>query len=487
MLPTYNFPTLPAIFQAFQTLENIEVTASRNDKEAFLKQYKDNSYLQKMIFWAYSDRKYHNYVEGKFNEEELESYENMEVSKLEERFERFGNILEDLTNRNITGNAATSVINEFFSDCYRREYKWLSRVLNRDLRCGFTAVTATKVFGKNFWGEPSDDPLAWPGIMKADRWSGWNDTYDVLWIDGKLNGYRLSAVVGDGRVIFYSSSGKSEPYTTNLQHIAKQILDAGFDNCCLEGEIKADTWSSTGIVKRKKLRPGDDQKLLDEVRYYVFDYIDYIKLASDGKCVITQNERRGDLDRFFVSCKSEKLIITLKDPTKSQTISCRGYANLKLVDYMVVTNESELNGEHQRNRKAGFEGSMVKDPNGLYTFGKRTSAWLKIKPVHDIDVKIVDIIIGTGKNSHRMGALFVEDKNGEQFNCGQGFTDLHRDLFWKYRDKMIGMTVELEAQDETNAEEGRKAINAVFLRLRVDRDDIDVDEEILNVVADGLL
>jgi hypothetical protein len=53
---------------------------------------------------------------------------------------------------------------------------------------------------------------------------------------------------------------------------------------------------------------------------------------------------------------------------------------------------------------SGYEGVMIKDLSAPYVC-KRNTNWLKYKPVHDYDLQVVDLEVGTGKNLGRLGAL----------------------------------------------------------------------------------
>ena len=57
----------------------------------------------------------------------------------------------------------------------------------------------------------------------------------------------------------------------------------------------------------------------------------------------------------------------------------------------------------------GFEGSIVKDPKGLYAF-KRSTCWLKLKAVNSITLEVTDVEMGKGKREGKIGALICKSK-----------------------------------------------------------------------------
>jgi len=104
----------------------------------------------------------------------------------------------------------------------------------------------------------------------------------------------------------------------------------------------------------------------------------------------------------------------------------------------------------------GYEGVMLRDPNGPYKNGRSTAkeGWLlKVKRFEDSEALVVgmeeklhnanEATVGelgqTKRTSHQenlvplntMGALIVKDlKTGVVFNIGTGFTDEDRDYWW---------------------------------------------------------
>jgi DNA ligase-1 len=105
----------------------------------------------------------------------------------------------------------------------------------------------------------------------------------------------------------------------------------------------------------------------------------------------------------------------------------------------------------------GYEGVMLRDPNGPYKNGRSTAkeGWLlKVKRFEDSEALVIgmeeklhngnEATVGelgqTKRTSHQenlvplntMGALIVRDlKTGVEFNIGTGFTDEERSWWWK--------------------------------------------------------
>jgi DNA ligase-1 len=117
----------------------------------------------------------------------------------------------------------------------------------------------------------------------------------------------------------------------------------------------------------------------------------------------------------------------------------------------------------------GYEGIMVKDPNGVYEC-KRTTSWLKLKPFIEVSLTVTAVEIGTGRNDGRLGAFVCEgDDDGRRIcvNVGSGFSDADRDDYWTGRDEVVGKVVEVRADAITQNQDGSYSLRFPrFLRFR---------------------
>jgi DNA ligase-1 len=117
----------------------------------------------------------------------------------------------------------------------------------------------------------------------------------------------------------------------------------------------------------------------------------------------------------------------------------------------------------------GYEGIMLKDPMAGYKC-KRSVAWLKLKPFIEVSLTVVAVEEGTGKNVGKLGALVCEgedDNRSIRVNCGSGFTDSDRDVFWTSCDALIGQIVEVRADAITQNQDGSYSLRFPrFLHFR---------------------
>ncbi len=118
------------------------------------------------------------------------------------------------------------------------------------------------------------------------------------------------------------------------------------------------------------------------------------------------------------------------------------------------------------NLNAGYEGLMLRDPNGIYKFGRssvKENILLKVKEFMDDEAEIISFrekMINTNeglkdnfgrtkrsscqdglKPSGTLGGFILRNSEGLEFSCGSGLNDALRDEIWKNKSKYLGKLV----------------------------------------------
>ena len=106
----------------------------------------------------------------------------------------------------------------------------------------------------------------------------------------------------------------------------------------------------------------------------------------------------------------------------------------------------------------GYEGIMIKDVDAPYLC-KRRQNWMKWKPTITVDLEVVDMEEGTGRNAGRLGALVCKGYDAAsgafiEVNVGTGLSDEQRVDFWLRKDELIGFIVEVKADAVTQNQDG---------------------------------
>ena len=152
--------------------------------------------------------------------------------------------------------------------------------------------------------------------------------------------------------------------------------------------------------------------------YYVYDIM-------DG--VLTFQERNIVLKNVMKQCKNPNIIYV---PT------------------VQVNSDEEIFAQHQKWVKEGYEGTIIRNADGLYEFGHRSHDLQKLKDFFDEEYKVIDIIEAEG--GHKGCAIFVcVTKNKKEFKATPvGELTKQRDLFAN-RKKHIGKWVTVKFYSKT--------------------------------------
>ena len=133
-----------------------------------------------------------------------------------------------------------------------------------------------------------------------------------------------------------------------------------------------------------------------------------------------------------------------------------------------VLSRRELQNHHKQFVTAGYEGSMVKALSAPYTPG-RSSAWMKLKPVDDLDVRVIGVAPGRGRYLGLLGSLICELESGVHVKIGAGMSRSDRRRWMAER--VSGRLCEITYQGLTRAGVPRFAR---FKRWRADRETVGI-------------
>ena len=364
---------------------------------------------------------------------------------------KFWALCEALRTRSITGHAARDRIQEISEQFDSVEWNGLARrVLIKDLRCGITERTLNKVLGNTEWQIPVFEcQLATDSEKHTGKMIGSKR------IEQKLDGVRALAVMTKNTTNLYSRNGK--PFE-NFPHIVEQldqiknqfakIFSKNPGGFVLDGEIIGESFQA---LMKQAQRKSDVET--DGMVYSVFDIIPM-----------------EDFERGFWNSQQHKRLALLEEyRAVFDTTDC-----VRIMDGIEVDLDTAEGHDIMRRYatdavEAGFEGIMIKDLGAPYEC-RRSTFWLKWKPVITVDLNIVGFEQGTGRNIGRLGAIIcegVDDDRNIRVNVGTGFSDADRDGYWSTRDELLGHVVEVMADAVTQNQDGTYSLRFPrFVRFR---------------------
>ena len=370
---------------------------------------------------------------------------------------KFWALLEALRTRSITGHAARRTIEETAELFDSDEWNGLCRrVLIKDLRCGISEKTLNKVLKNSEWVIP---------VFSCQLATDSNDHQSKLKgckrLEVKLDGVRVLAVVGAATVL-YSRNGK---VFENFPQIAEAInrishkLKTGYGasgRFVLDGEIVGESFQQ---LMRQAHRKSDA-----ETTGMVFNIFDVIPLSDfeNGWWNAQQFKRTNWLEKVRGIIESEPSLAVMEGLD---------------VDLDTAEGHDVMRRYAEDAIAHGFEGIMIKNIEAPYEC-KRSSFWMKWKPVMSVDLTVIGVEEGTGRNEGRLGALICEGVDNERHirvNVGSGLTDSDRDVFWTERNSILGHLVEVQADAVTQNQDGSYSLRFPrFMRFR----DFDAGEKV---------
>ena len=384
--------------------------------------------------------------------------DSMGITDAENPWDDFAELLDSLSERRITGNAARDAINDISYRFDSEEWNlFLAPILRRDMRCGVSTTTINKIVKKTEYEIPVFS------CQLATNSEGRPEMKGIKRLEPKLDGVRVLMAVGfpdygGVNVVCYSRNGK---IFENFKHIEEQIEDYALklleaakvptDGFVLDGEVVGNSFQE---LMRQARRKEDVQN--DDSVFHVFDVIPM------------QDFLRGHWNAQL----SKRLAILEKmKPYIDQM------ANVELLPHIQVdldTDEGQkaLHKYAQDMVAAGYEGIMIKDLDAPYECS-RSKSWLKWKPTITVDLQVIGVEEGTGRNKGRLGALVCAgNDHGKDIvvNAGSGFSDGDRIKLWEDRNFVFGRTVEIMADAITQNQDGTYSLRFPrFVRFRDDK------------------
>jgi DNA ligase-1 len=360
----------------------------------------------------------------------------------------FWGLLESLRTRSVTGHDARDAIIDMSTKFDSEEWNGLCRrVIIKDLRCGISEKTLNKILGKTEWKIP---------VFTCQLATDSNDHQSKMTgskrIECKLDGVRVLALCTKRTVSLFSRNGKPFENFPDIEDQLKKIKDyislETKGPFVLDGEIVGESFQAL----MKQAQRKDNAKTKD-MNYYIFDVIPL-----------------ADFERGFWNAQQHKRTLLLN--TSQAEIETQ--PNLRVMSGMNVDLKSAEGHDIMRRFAEdavaqGFEGIMIKDMNAPYEC-KRTTFWLKWKPVITVDLNIVGFEEGTGRNAGRLGAIICEGVDNNRnicVNVGSGLTDANRDEYWTAKDNLLGQVIEVAADAVTQNQDGTYSLRFPrFVRFR---------------------
>jgi DNA ligase-1 len=373
----------------------------------------------------------------KFHTKQVPETEGLTDKKNSWHFFQF--LLKDLSTRRITGNTAIQQVYELSKEFDSDNWNKLARpTLLKDLRVGATAKTFNKILKGTKYEIPTFECM-----LATDSKKHQKKLVGHKFIQKKLDGVRTLAILHSNHIELRSRNGKLFENFKTIERSLRKVRDVMykalpymFDPIVLDGEIMSDDFQS--LMKQANRKQNVQT---DDCVFNIFDYLTYDDFQV-GISTQVQEDRFTLLDAIKEKTKELTNINILETPMLVDLDTEEGH--MKMTDYATECVND------------GYEGIMIKSRFGVYEC-KRSTTWMKWKPIITVDLTVVGVEEGTGKNVGKLGAFICEgiDQGKEiHVNVGSGLTDKNREEFWKERSNLNGQVVEIKADAVTQNQDG---------------------------------
>jgi len=448
---------MQSLTSAIKCLSYLEETSKRSEKAELLRSAADNPILKELF-----KRTQTTYgLTLKMPELPKMASAFSTSYSMEDEWQTFLMLLDELSDRKLTGQDAVDTIHRFLHAVDPTRGIWYGRVINRDLRIGVNVAT---------FGEVWPDLRSKFAVSLADKFDSTVELNYPVAVETKLDGLRITLVFTDGKGVAKTRSGKE--YNEVLEHILSS-LGPVVQTGAADGEIMAD-WEKTGPLstyggKRYKspwgktsamLKTGMSKGVFNPDRITPEMWVELrrdLKFWAFDQMTLDVYDPAIALDKTPFHERRTKLVATVQKTGDDSPI--------KLMEQIIVHNRQELDDAHTYFLAQEHEGSMIKMLDAPY-FPDRTSAMLKRKELEFIDGVILEVLPGNGRNAKWAGSYRVRLTSGAETSCNiRG--DANRQDHWDRREELRGMHIEMTQQKDAKSV-SETARFPVFIRLRDD-------------------
>ena len=407
-------------------VDKMNSSNSTNHKAQVLKDYQYHDFVKKTIFYVY-----HPYWNFGVTPDNLKKRSDLVATDTEKYCDLF-ELLDDLTNRHITGHTAIATVNRFIQD-YLESADLIYQIFNRNLETRATTTIINKVWGNfipTFEVALAHDAAKVKGV----------DLFDKTWIvSRKLDGVRCICMIGDGDVKFYSRNGK-EFHT--LGKIKEEILQLGLVNIVLDGEIclmnEDGTDDFQGIMKQIQRK----DHTIENPKFWIFDILEPGEFAGDDESPLFST--RIDTRQWWLG------------PIQTNGI-------LEVLPQIRILDENSLDELKAESKDQNWEGLIAKR-DVPYQKG-RTKNMLKIKEFFDAEYEVTGLIMGpqrvivNGKEveEEMLSAVTIQHK-GSQVQVGSGFTIDERRHYYRNIGDLMGAMITVQYFEQSTDKHGNHSL-----------------------------
>lgn len=435
-------------------LDKLAATTKRTEKELILMEHKDNQLLKKVMYITYSKDTVFNVKQ--IPEPNIMDELNATPITLDDALDT---IVTQFCDNNIRGNRGSSILKTLLAGLEPEDRIVLTRVIKRDLRVGVTATTCNKIWKNLIFVLP---------VMNAtaNSPSAIAKLHFPCYADHKADGARAITIVHDGVITIVSKNNKVYKGLTDIE---SDIEHMSVDNVVIDGEL---VYTPNGVEDRAKSNGIANKSESGTIT------------QDEAKCMVLNVWDMIPYDEYFEGVS--KLQLGARRNALVKALGS-GLTNVQHIDYRVCNCIEDVYDAFYYYLSLGLEGIVAKN---IYAFWKntRSSDYVKFKDAKTGELRILEVIEGTGRLEGMLGSFVIGTDDGLVKNkCGIGdkqlesMSDDFRKYVWEHQDEFINHVGEFKYNSITS-KKNKDGYYTLFLprfmRMRFDKSETNTYKEL---------
>lgn len=413
--------------------------------------------------------------------------------------------LERLASREVTGNAAITLVETILENISKYDQEVIKKILDRDLKINMGRTNINKVI-KGLITKPcymrcdiGHKDLKLPN-GKTKKSSFKNISYPAI-VNLKADGtYR--EINKSSEVSFISRSGESYQYST----LAPQFMKMS-RNGYLMGEMTVKCSQAVLDLIIPKIEKEDKkndtnlaQEIKDKFKESEENNEEYILPRQIGNGLLNSDnvpEEDIIIDLWDYVSEEDYQLAGLKDKKNTPKMKYKerfqilrecieeiNHPRIRVIEHKEVQNLKEALQFTSEKMNAGLEGAILKDYSFVFKDGTQKQQ-LKLKLEIEADVRVTGFIEGTKgtKREETFGSLTFENDEGTIKGSTSGFSDDLLEEINNDRESWIGKIITVQFNDLSKARghDYYALSHPRFVEVREDKDSTDTLERCLEM------
>ena len=415
------------------------------EEKEWIKKYPTNNTLENLFHYVYDyDKQYYvtsaNILKKNLTEKGLFAGK---------KYDNLWSLLDDLSNRVITGHQAIMAVQQFLKGLYNEKWeKLVLDIIDKDLKCGLSEVTINKVCG---------DVIKTYDCCLAQKFDAKKHILTSDWvIERKLDGARVQIINKNGQIRAFSRQGKE---FTTLGKVIDELRGKMPENKVFDGEVC--------LVDEKGLESF--QGIMKEIKRKDHTIENPLVLCFD-MLTLEEFENKKGTTHYTAHMERLKEWYNLQKWNTQNKVA----KHLSIVNYEYYS-PKVLEEWSKRVQEYGWEGLMFRKDVGYE--GKRTNNLLKFKSFLDAEFRVEaieegdaqELIDGKMVKIKCVGSLIINYK-GSKVGVGTGLSLAQRKRWYEHPEEIIGKQICVKFFEETIDQNGNPSLRFPVLKFIFDED-----------------